>query len=187
MLKKLLVACSVLALTSSVAFATPTPYIGAGLGVTVNTANNTYGSFRGVPVNLFAGYGGIVTQNFYLAGELFGTAGTFSLNDNGGLKTTYGYGASLLPGFMLSDHTLAFARVGVIRTRFTDLSDTRTGGELGLGLQTSLTQNVDIRGEYDYVAYQSVSGRTSGIFGNHSYSTSPRSDQFNLGLVYKFD
>jgi len=178
MFKKILVVAA-LAITSSVAFASPAPYVGAGLGVTVNTSNS-FGNYRGVPFNVFAGYGGIVNQSFYLAGELDATLATAEIsNHSTGLKTSYGYGVSLLPGVMLSDHTLAFARLGVVRSRFSNPSTTTTGGKFGLGLQTTVMQNIDVRGEYDYTSYRSIN--------RNGLSNSPVSDAANVALVYKFD
>lgn len=182
MLKKFILASAVLAATSSIALADSAPYIGAGLGIVTNTADEhstIFNSYRGVPFNLFAGYAVMITDFVYLAGELDGTLGTAELSDNSSsLKTTYGYGLSIIPGVLLSDHTLGFVRAGVVRTRFSETNETRTGGQIGLGLQTSLTQNVDVRGEYDFTAYQSIN--------DNGFSTSPRSDAFNLSLVYKF-
>lgn len=177
MFKKILLASAVLAATTGVAIANPAPYVGAGLGINTNTANNVAGSYRGVPFNVFAGYGGVLDQSFYLAGEVSGTVGTAEVANNGTVKTTYGYGASVLPGVMLSDHTLAFARAGVVRTHFSNFSNhMQTGGQFGLGLQTGLTQNVDLRGEYDFTAY-----RSSGS------NPAARSDAATASLVYKFD
>lgn len=181
MLKKIVLTSSILALTAGVALANTAPYIGASTGVTTNTANKTGGSYRGMPFNVFAGYGGVVSQSFYLAGELTGTIANADISNNG-LRSTSGIGISVIPGVMLSDHTMAFARAGVVRTHFSvpgTSGQNQTGGQMGLGLQTSLTQNVDLRGEYDYVAYRSVN--TYGI------SLKPRTDQYTLGLVYKFD
>ncbi len=179
MIKKLLVASAILAATSSVSFATaaPAPYLGASLGVVNNSSS--YGNFRGMPLTISGGFGGLVNQTIYLAGELFGTLGTSTLQSNpavnhSSLKSTYGYGASVIPGIMLSDHTMTYARLGVVKTRFSHYSKTVTGGQLGLGMQTSLTQNWDLRGEYDYTAYNKFSGM------------SVKSDAFNLGVVYKF-
>jgi opacity protein-like surface antigen len=101
------------------------------------------------------------------------------------LKNKYGYGLSFIPGLMLSDHTMIYARAGVVRTRFEDSVSgyknrkTLTGGQVGLGLQTSLTQNVDLRGEYDFTTYgsQTIDGT----------KIKPRTDTFTLGLIYKFD
>lgn len=193
MFKKIILITAMTTLTTNVALANySAPYLGASFGITNTTSNvkistpNDFagGSYRGVPFNLFVGYGGVLDQNFYLAGEVFGTVGTANLTDYKGLKTSYGYGASILPGIMLSDHTIAYARLGVVRSRFSKQNVTRTGGQAGLGLQTCLTQNIDIRGEYDYVAYKSVDG---SFLNRNSWSLTPRSDQVTLGVVYKFD
>jgi len=196
MLKKILIASSILAVTSGIAAANPAPYVGASIGITANTSSSAaYGknvtggvsttlsspaNYRGVPFSVFAGYGGVISENFYLAGELSGTVATADISNNNGLKTSYGYGASVIPGVMLSDHTLAFARAGVVRSNFSNANSTQTGGQFGLGLQTSVTQNVDVRGEYDFTAYRSLNNSIGRV-------DSPRSDAFNLGLVYKFD
>jgi opacity protein-like surface antigen len=192
MLKKILIASSILVVTTGIAAANPAPYVGASLGITANTSSSTaYGThdgailsapsnFRGVPFSIFAGYGGVINENYYLAGELTGTVVAADISNNNGLKTNYGYGASILPGVMLSDHTLAFARAGVVRTRFSNADTTQTGGQFGLGLQTTLTQNVDVRGEYDYTAYSSLNNSMGRI-------SSPRSDAATVALIYKFD
>jgi len=181
MFKKIILASAILAATVGLASAAaPAPYVGASIGITNNTVtegNNTYGSYRGVPFSLFAGYGGVISESFYLAGELNGTFATANISDNTGLKTSYGLGLSVLPGVMVNDNTLAYARVGVIRSHFSGPSDNRNGGQFGLGLQTSVTQNIDIRGEYDFIAYKSISA--------YGQSFGPRADQFTVGLVYK--
>lgn len=179
MFKKLLIASAILATTSSIAFASNgAPYLGGSLGVSNTTASGS-GSFRGVPMTIFGGYGETINKNIYLAGELFGTVGTATLDNNStgpyGLKSTYGYGASVIPGITLTPNTIAFARAGIIRTHFSGLSSTETGGQFGLGMQTNLMQNWDVRGEYDYTQF----GRVKGV--------KPQTDLFNLGLVYKID
>jgi len=196
MFKKLVVTGATLALSTSVAFASGTPYVGVSIGEATNTNNNTVvgttsttgtgNSFRGIPFIVNAGYGALLSQNLYLGAEVFGTIGTLSLNNSGvnGLKSTYGYGASILPGIMLSEHTLTYVRLGVVRSHFTpsntgaakNTNYNINGGQLGLGMQFGLTQNVDLRGEYVYTAYQSFAGLTK-----------PKQDAFNLGLIYKFD
>jgi opacity protein-like surface antigen len=178
MLKRLLITSAAFALSTSLAFANGAPYFGASVSEITNTTDSQNRNFRGLPFNINFGYGGLLSPNLYLGGEFFGTLGTATFNDNG-LKTTYGYGASLLPGIMLSDHTMTYARAGVVRSRFTPSSAANhnvNGGQLGLGMQIGLSQNLDMRGEYTYTAYQSFSGISA-----------PRQDQFSLGLVYKFD
>ncbi|EKD55148.1 MAG: hypothetical protein ACD_60C00025G0045 [uncultured bacterium] len=177
MLKKIAIASSILAVSSTLSFASSAPYLGIGLGLTNNTAGTS--NYRGIPFTISGGYGATVDQNVYLAGEIFANLGTATLNNNPGgvsLRTTYSYGLSFIPGLMLSDHAMMFIRLGVIKTRFSSLnSNATTGGQAGLGLQTSVTQNWDVRGEYDYTSYRRVGG------------ASPRSDAFNIGLVYKFE
>lgn len=177
MFKKLLIASAILATTSTVALADGAPYLGASLGVVNNTSSQ--GSFRGMPLTINGGYGAKVNQTVYLAGELFGVLGTSTLDSNPNpgvrsIKSTYGFGASFIPGLMISDSTMTFLRLGAVKTRFANLGKTVGGGQAGLGLQTSLTQNLDLRGEYDYTKYNKVQG------------VSIRSDAFNIGLVYKF-
>lgn len=178
MFKKLLITTAILTATTGIAVASSSsPYVGVGTGINVVTGSSSV--FRGMPLNIFAGYGATVAQNIYLGGELFGTVGTLQVTDNtsgtSSLKTTYGFGASFMPGLILADHTMAYVRMGVVRTRFSNLSSSATGGQVGLGMQTSLAQNWDLRGEYDYTGYNKVR------------SISPRSDLFTVGLVYKLD
>lgn len=176
MFKKIIIVSAILATSSTLAFADSAPYVGVGLGIDNNTSNNS--SFRGVPGTILAGFGGTVNPSIYLGGEVFANLFTGVLDNNSrnySLRSTYSYGASFMPGVVVRDHSMVFARLGVLETRFTSLSSSAaSGGQVGLGLQTSLTQNWDLRGEYDYAFYNKVGG------------VSPVSDQFNLGLIYKF-
>lgn len=169
MLKKLFIASAILISSSTVAFANGVPYIGAGLGV-----KSTNG-VRFMPLNIFGGYGGIVSPGIYLAGELSADLTSINLSSSSLLKTTYGLAASVIPGILLSDTTMLYGRAGVIRSNFSypGYHNYANGGQLGLGMQTRVAQNLSLRGEYVYTSY--------------SRSLSPTSDQFNLGLVYKFE
>lgn len=177
MLRKILIMSAILAMNSVVAFASPAPYVGFSVSEKTNTATAT--NARGVPATLFIGYGGSITQNIYLGGELFGTIGSANIIDNG-LESSYGYGISFIPGFMINDRTMGYIRLGVVRTRFTPSAagnNTVSGGQFGLGMQTNIMQSWDLRGEYIYHFYSSLTG----------VNGSPKSDEFALGLVYKFD
>lgn len=179
MIKKALATVAFISFAST-AMADSYPYIGGSVGVVDNTTDSGQtsgvpGVFRGMPFNVFAGFAAVSGQGIYVAGELTGTFVTAELSNANGLKTTYGYGASILPGILLSDNTLAFLRAGIVNSRFTNVGQSSTGGQFGVGLETALTQATDIRFEYDFTAYRSVS--TLG---------SPRSDAFMLGLLYKF-
>jgi len=198
MFKKMLVATAILA-SSSVAFANAgVPYAGASIGVNdtqmnVKDAGSTFNvGGRNANFTLFAGYGALVNPMFYLGGEAFvnSTAGNFDAVNAPAIGTVtydtrYTYGVSLIPGLMLSDHVMAYGRVGVARASFNvkapgaNDDESVTGAQAGLGLQTSVTQNLDLRGEYVYSSYRSFT--TGGV------KTSPSSDQFNVGLVYKFE
>lgn len=178
-MKKILMACAVIS-AFGIVEANAAPYVGGSLGVNVNTSSNSSGSrpgnYRGVPAKIFAGYGTEVTENVYLGGEVGATLGNFEMNNKNKMKTSYGYNLSVMPGLILNDNTTAFGRVGFARTRFTNVSKLTNGAVLGLGLQTNVTQHVDLRGEYDYTAYSSV-----GVI------SAPRTDEFSLALAYKFD
>ena len=180
MFKKTVLATLLLSATSSIfAMQSSTPYVGASVGVNVNSStsvNGNAGVYRGVPLKVFAGYGGVINPSFYLAGELTGVPGSAQMSNKNNMRTSYGFGMSLLPGLMLSDQTLAFMRAGFVRTEFSNVNNMATGGQLGVGIQTFLTQNVDLRGEYDYTAYRTVSGIPA-----------PSADSYYLGLVYKFN
>ncbi|MDX1900463.1 MAG: outer membrane beta-barrel protein [Gammaproteobacteria bacterium] len=169
MLKKIILTSAVCLFSNYALASPPAAYIGGSIGINVNT-NGSNGSFRGLPLTISAGYGGMINPSLYLAGEVYGVLVTASLNDNGNLKSTYGYGISFIPGLALSDHAMAFLRAGAVKSRFTRMSSTKTGGEVGVGLQASLTQYMDLRSEYDFIKYKG----------------SLYADQFNFGLVYKF-
>jgi opacity protein-like surface antigen len=204
MLKKILATSAVLAVSSSVAMADGA-YLGANLGYESGTWNlkNSAGSSTpfnasGVNTGLFGGYGKAVNQIYYLGGEAFlDWSTTQSATKNiangvtGKLRTTYGYGLSFIPGIKVATDTLAYARVGIVRTRFELTQDpapttnskfttgnTVTGGQLGLGVLTHLTTNVDLRGEYVYTSYRSFDAYGSKI--------SPNNSMLNVGMVYNF-
>jgi len=168
MLKKIIFGSMLLLATTSVFADEPMPYVGANVGLAVNT--NPGNNFRGIPLGVLAGYGGQISSSLYLAGEVFVTIITPQLDSNGNVKSNYNYGISLLPGMFLSQHTMGYLRLSLVKTHFPQLKTTKTGGQLGVGVQTSMTQSFDVRGEY--------------IFSR--YSGSLNTDQFNIGLIYKF-
>ena len=161
MFKKVLLAGSILAVSSSVALA-GTPYIGGSLGV------SGFKHQSGVIANLFGGYGDTLdqSQKIYLGGEL-----NLNLAHYSKFSTMYGLGVSLLPGIMLSKYTMLYGRAGLDLIDAPHNSNTQNiifGTQYGLGLQTNVAEKWDVRGEY-------------------VYSNARRDGQFNLGLVYKFN
>ncbi|OAI48973.1 hypothetical protein AYO45_03800 [Gammaproteobacteria bacterium SCGC AG-212-F23] len=184
MIKKIL--ASTVCFLTSAGIACAAPYLGVSASEKTNTSTNS--NFRGMVGTVSLGYGSIINQNFYFGGELFADLGTGTITDNTSLvrpgvnstsvKTTVGYGGSLLPGLMFSEHTMGFLRLSLLQDRFSSAHSTVTGGQAGVGLQTNVTQCWDLRGEYDYTGFKTVPGNGTGT---------TRSDQFMLGLVYKFE
>jgi opacity protein-like surface antigen len=159
-LRKILLTGSILALSSSVALAA-TPYVGGSLG---------YSGFKhqsGEIVNVFGGYGDTLGQSqiAYLGGELGLNVAHYTK-----YSTMYGVNASLLPGIMLSKSTMVYGRVGLDQIYAPHKVNTNKyifGTQYGLGVQTNVSDNWDVRGEY-------------------VYSNARKDGQYNLGLVYKF-
>src|SRR5579862_2281150 len=87
--------------------------------------------YQGLSPRLTVGYGGMTNNVLYLAAEIFGTAVTASLKNHpapaGSLRTSYSYGASLLPGYLLDDVWMLYARLGYITSRFVNVSKTKAG------------------------------------------------------------
>jgi opacity protein-like surface antigen len=192
MQKKLLIAISCFTLTLNLAHASP--YFGLSTGIIVNTSDevgvsgDNVGNFRGMPVTLSVGYDFDLHGTFSLGGEAFFTPTTGKLNSSYGnyLTTTYGYGLSFIPGIQLSEHTLAYARLGWVGAHFEDQNSNANGGQFGLGLKTSVTQNWDVRVEYDITSYEIDNAWRDRWNPFRSSTSTVSSDQFIFGVVYRF-
>ncbi len=169
MVKKLLIAGALFAASTLNALAAP--YLGAGLGI-----QNTE-SYNGLLATVFGGYSLSFGeyQNYYFAGEIFGDTGSLPLSQNYYRRTNFGFGASLLPGYVFREAVLVYLRIGVETFRYSKTLQMFTGGQLGLGLQMDLSNTWAMRGEYIYTG--------QGIIQNFGYS---RFNFFKLGLIYKF-
>ncbi len=192
MLKKISMAVVCLTLSGGLVYASP--YIGLSSGVIVNTSDDVgiYGNeaanYRAVPVTVFAGYGFDLRGFFYLGGELFFTPTMGELTSSmfgNYLKTTYDYGLSFIPGIQVSEHTLAYARLGWTGARFKHQDSNANGPQFGLGLQTSMTQNWDLRAEYSIATFD-IDKATNRWHPFSIHDATVRSDQFNIGVVYRF-
>lgn len=197
------------------------PYVGFSLYPRTVIAGSGHGgaaAYKGFGGNLFAGYGAMMSCNFYLAGELF-VGDTWKLKDyrtrwnwastdgtrrghahGGSVKTTWDVGLSVLPGFLVTDCILTYLRLGATDTRFNSNSsghrnnnnNTKWGWHVGVGAQSTICQNWDLRGEYIYTQYGRLNGNrhrrtVDGVTRSWDHNTGhPQSDQFNLGIVYKF-
>lgn len=206
MLRHLCITLFVFIIYLCYAAAYASPYIGINTSFNSTEWNVKHASQKttsyhsdGVSGGVFGGYGEMVNQNLYLGVEGFANINSVNTENKVidayqttvNLKSTYSYGASILPGIKAGKDTLIYARMGLIKTRFeltqnpapnfygaqSTTGNTVTGGQLGAGVQTGVTKHVDIRGEYVYSAYRSFSAFNNKI--------SPNNNQVNMGLVYK--
>lgn len=143
----------------------------------ITSMDNNYRSLR---PTLAIGYSDYM-DFYYLAAEIFASLGSATLssshNDEGNsLRISQDYGASIIPGLFLSEGVVSYLRLGVVSSKFRAPTTTKTGGQVGIGLQASLSTAWSLRGEYVYTAYSDVENIGS-----------PKVDTYSLGLIYKFD
>ena len=207
MYRKLVIATAILAASSSVAFAGKNykgdykaeaapcpsysymtgPYVGLSVGVRDNYSG-TPTVYKGFEGTLSGGWGFMFSPMFYLAGEIF-VGDSANIKDfkeetgtGDGVRSSWNYGVSIIPGMMITDHVLAYVRVGGTWTNFTEAhnhgssTDNKGAWQVGVGGQTNVFQNWDVRAEYIYSGY----GKVTKSIGNVG------ADQFNVGVVYKF-
>lgn len=166
---------------SLLGFATVSCFAGQfylGPSIIVQNTSTSHSDYRGISPRFSLGYGSLIDHNIFLAGEfnaIFGSTEVGNSNTSNSLRTSYSYSLSMLPGLFVNDATKAFMRFGAVATRFADQNRVGMGGQLGLGLQTTIHGRWDIRCEYSYTAYQSI----------HDLH-SPTADTFAIGVIRSF-
>lgn len=149
----------------------------------------------GVGGELFGGYGVTFQNRYYLGLELFGDISSLDARDHRSfenqdgditrdegnkIEMNYSWGVAARGGVKLNDNTLAYVRLGYVRTRFKfsgELADeirvinnevgtgtlkrSLNGFQAGAGLETAITNNISLGMEY-----------RANIYGNES-KTSP--------------
>ncbi len=152
------------------------------------------------------GYGKMLTSMFYLGGELFAVANTmdepFTADDRSGFTytnvtsvgPTYGFG--LLPGVRITHETLTYVRLGVNRvimktdetatlagvgSATSSASKIKYGFVFGLGMETLITTNYSLRGEFDHMFISSYST------GSFNTKVSPSNNLFTMSVIYHAD
>lgn len=166
----------------------------------VKNTQNANGGLGG----LFAGLSWTLAPQFVVNTEIFGNESSTStsnqtINITGGgtsqakMRMKYSYGASLLPGFKFNNAGMLYLRAGYLRSLFAwhqSIPPTTAtsnwgytnagGGQFGIGLQATVGEygNWGIRGEYDYVTYN-----TFTVFNN---TVTARDNQFKIGVLYNF-
>jgi outer membrane immunogenic protein len=154
--------------------------------------------------SLFAGYSTIIGSSFYLGGELNVDGSTTHFSGDSNVRTTTArlnrvYGISVLPGFVVSDNTLVYARLGLVKAHYSirDYADkfgynaNKTGDvngkRYGVGVSQNISPNLNLRLEYSRINYSSIntSGKVAGLVTiNNRFS--PKTDRLELGLSYHF-
>ena len=178
MLKKLLVASSILIASTSTAFASAAFYVAPS--VSYQNIQGDGAQYSGIEPKLAIGFGGFFRDSIYLAGELFGSPASITIrnseSDTTGfnVKPKYTIGAAILPGFDIDGTLMAFLRIGIAYTHFDQLDATRPGYVLGGGGEYRVDNNWSLRGEYVYIGYSSID------------NTTPRDQEGVIGLVYRF-
>jgi outer membrane immunogenic protein len=170
-----------------------------------NVKDTTYLSGTGIFGSLFGGYA-VVYSAFYLAGEVNANMSSVTFDSsnyeflhsstaNTHYRMQYGFGLSILPGYIFTPATLFYGRLGYangnfnISTNDTSLAKTKknlSGLRFGVGINQSLSQQIAMRMEYSQVNYRSTS--FSVVDGTTTKTTSikPTTGQVEFGLVYKF-
>jgi hypothetical protein len=172
MLKKILLSSLIFTVSTSLSYA-GVFYAGPSLQYESLEANTSY---QAISPRLTFGYSSPLNDVYCLAGELFAVAGTIDNHPgNSDLKNTPNFGISILPGFMFGQQSFGFARLGMVTADFSAQDDNIYGLQAGLGVEVGITNNVDVRGEYAYTAYQNVNN-----------TGSPKSSMAVLGLMYRF-
>jgi outer membrane immunogenic protein len=199
-LKNVLITLAAFAVTSSAAFAGDGAYLGGVIGRDVGVTSTTFpapgggtleNGMSGFAGGVFGGYGFDFDQ-FNVAAEAFanysGSDGNTTAGGAGNVKTAiqYNYGLAVLPGFKFTDETAMYGRLGFTRGAFrasgtllpASVNADLNGLQLGIGIETTLSDTLTARGEYVYNKYQSTT------VGGVQYS--PETNQFNVGVAWHF-
>lgn len=203
----------------------PGPYVGVGLGVdtamfrhdgyvqrgtrgiTVDVINKTQDGTQGLLGTAFVGYGWNCGA-FYLAGELNGNASTAQFNNSNheilrhtlsrtNIKINRSWGVSALPGILLLENALIYARVGYadgsfdIHTSdssFANASEMLNGLRTGIGIEKRIYKDIALRFEYSHIRYEDYHTVVIEPVGNVIKKTNitPVTNQFELDVTYRF-
>jgi opacity protein-like surface antigen len=137
-------------------------------------------SYQTLSPRLTVGYAEKLEYPYYLAGEIFAVAGNINGHPDGsGLENTPSFGISILPGFMVSDNTFLYGRLGTVATSFSAANSYTWGGQIGAGVETAITDTWDIRTEYIFTQYGEIND------GNSSLG-SPHSNLVAVGFIHRF-
>lgn len=120
---------------------------------------------------------------------------------NATFRLTGSVGVSVLPGYQITPDTILFSRIGWVNGYFKlndslnnggsvffgnqaiSIGTNKSGLELGLGMDTLISQDFSIRGEYDWEHFQTIS--VNGAANQH-LTLKPNINNFDLSFIYHF-
>lgn len=200
-------------------------YAGASIGVnSINDANyglrddltkddnfdNGQFSDTGLQGGLFAGYGQMLGEHFYLGAEVeYDRSGNKLEHDHIGdlyfaIQQTDGLALSLRPGFLLDNGALLYGRLGYAKTTFVNkvravddgtgtaytVNDDKSmdGIRVGLGNDIPMGNNLFLRMDYAYSDYKkyAIPVYNSGGTLIHNDTADMSSGTFKMGLGWNF-
>ena len=165
----------------------------------VTEEENFSDSLKGGGIKLFGGYGTIISQGFYVGGEvalgfdrIVGDKNGKYLKLNNKLNNKLNYSIAGRLGYVISNVLpyVKFGYEGRPSIKIEDLSIKRNGFILGGGVDVSVTKNVFIRGEYLHgfgaKTNKSANVTIDGVAGTAALNVKTSSDTFLIGAGYKF-
>lgn len=173
----------------------PVPYVGIATGPVLNTSGIPT-TYAGWLTSLYGGFGIPIKSLYYLGGEVFG-------GDSANIRTVYRtelspnpqsgwtYGVDLLGGIFINPTDLLYVRSGVANTYFLTSRDglpstTKGGWQIGIGAQSNLYKQFDIRLEYVMTSYGVILPEQLD-FNATNTRAKMYSDQITGGIVYRFN
>ena len=181
--------------------------------------DSSSGSSAGFNGDIYAGTMVLQSDSFYATTEInasliLGSTSTSTLdtstnpiaptsyaNTTYDSKVNFAFGLSFLPGFLISEKTFLYSRLGVQVSHFSatanssggneltdDISSTLLGLRLGLGADHFISDSsFSVRVEADYWYFQSADSNTTSSTGDKlDQEFSPRFITGSLGLTYHF-
>ena len=210
MFKKISATILFLGLLTSQAYASnfDGAYIGGAVGYGSDHYNMTdtgLGSLAGISLTddmgsqgamgeVFAGYGkkfGNLYAGLEANANLSDREANLTLVDGASSVTSnlthkYDYGFAFRGGVFPADNTLLYGKIGATWGMFEDkavnTSQTLTGLQVGLGVETALNSVLTVRADWTYVDYKTATYTDAFQTG----SASPTSNVFMVGLAYNF-
>ena len=146
----------------------------------------------GFNAGLFAGYGQRINHDFYLGAEIEGDLANTSTDAHvtvgansatATVKHNNDYAGSIRAGVFPTENTLLYGRIGAVESNFNGgTSVNLTGVRFGLGSETAINPNMTLRADWVYSGYGSYTFTNA----NGSFTSTPDSNTFRIGLAYSF-